>query len=58
VLAHFGLVKSKTDPYQMPRVGMGSKSETIEFSKFLDGMAYYQHELKKILRPVLNPQKA
>ncbi|MCU1295973.1 MAG: polysaccharide deacetylase [Acidobacteriaceae bacterium] len=58
VLAHFGLVKSGSDPYQMPRVGMGSKSESIEFSKFLDGMAYYQHELKKLLRPIVHPQRA
>jgi peptidoglycan/xylan/chitin deacetylase (PgdA/CDA1 family) len=51
VVAHFGLVNERTDPYLMPRIGMGSKSESIEFSKFLDGVAYHQRKLKRLVRP-------
>ncbi len=51
VVAHFGLVNERTDPYLMPRMGMGSKSESIEFSKFLDGVAYHQRKLKRLVRP-------
>jgi peptidoglycan/xylan/chitin deacetylase (PgdA/CDA1 family) len=56
VLAHFGLVKSGTDPYQMPRVGMGSKYESVEISKFLDGIAYYQRAAKTIFAPASPPK--
>jgi peptidoglycan/xylan/chitin deacetylase (PgdA/CDA1 family) len=46
VVASFGLVDIATRPYLMPRIGMGSKSDPIEFSKFLDGVTYYQRKLK------------
>ena len=50
VVASFGLVGNGADPFRLPRIGMGSKSEPIEFSKFLDGVAYYQRKLKTPLR--------
>jgi peptidoglycan/xylan/chitin deacetylase (PgdA/CDA1 family) len=51
VLASFGLVGNGTDPYRLPRMGMGSKSRPVEFSKFLDGAEYYQQKLMTLLRP-------
>jgi peptidoglycan/xylan/chitin deacetylase (PgdA/CDA1 family) len=51
VVAQFGLVNERTNPYLMTRMGMGSKSESIEFSKFLDGVAYYQRKSKTLIRP-------
>jgi peptidoglycan/xylan/chitin deacetylase (PgdA/CDA1 family) len=50
VVASFGMVNNGEDPYLMPRLGMGSKSDPIEFSKFLDGVAYYQRKLGASLR--------
>ncbi len=50
VVASFGLVENGADPFRLPRLGMGSKSDPIEFSKFLDGVAYYQRKLKSSLR--------
>jgi peptidoglycan/xylan/chitin deacetylase (PgdA/CDA1 family) len=50
VVASQGLVDNNADPFRMPRIGMGSKSEPIEFAKFLDGVAYYQGKLKAALR--------
>jgi len=51
VVASFGLVDNGADPFRLPRLGMGSKSDPIEFAKFLDGVAYYQRKLKSSLRP-------
>jgi peptidoglycan/xylan/chitin deacetylase (PgdA/CDA1 family) len=51
VVASFGLVGRDADRFRLPRIGMGSKSEPVEFSKFLDGFAYYQRKLKTFLRP-------
>ncbi|HEX4426387.1 MAG TPA: polysaccharide deacetylase family protein [Terriglobales bacterium] len=50
VVASFGMVSNGADPYRLPRLGMGSKSDPIEFSKFLDGVAYYQRKLAASLR--------
>ena len=51
VLASFGLVDQRADPYGLPRIGMGGKSDPLEFAKFLDGVAYYQRKIKTSLRP-------
>jgi peptidoglycan/xylan/chitin deacetylase (PgdA/CDA1 family) len=50
VVASFGMVDNGGDRFRLPRLGMGSKSEPIEFSKFLDGVAYYQRRFKSLLR--------
>ncbi len=50
VVASFGLVDNHVDKFRLPRIGMGSKSDPIEFSKFLDGVAYYQRKLRWGLR--------
>lgn len=45
VTAEFGMVKSGSDLYQLPRIGMARKSRVEEISKYLDGAAYYQQRL-------------
>jgi peptidoglycan/xylan/chitin deacetylase (PgdA/CDA1 family) len=50
VVASFGMVDNTADRFRLHRIGMGSKSEPVEFSKFLDGVAYYQRKLGASLR--------
>jgi hypothetical protein len=45
VVADFGLVGRRVSPYQIPRIGMGQKSDALEIAKYLDGPAHYQREL-------------
>jgi peptidoglycan/xylan/chitin deacetylase (PgdA/CDA1 family) len=45
VIAEFGMVNSGADRYLLPRIGVARKSKTLEFSKYLDGVAYYQERL-------------
>ncbi|MGC2541497.1 MAG: polysaccharide deacetylase family protein [Candidatus Sulfotelmatobacter sp.] len=42
VIAEFGMVRRGSDRYRLPRIGVTRKSNTPEFSKYLDGFAYYQ----------------
>jgi len=45
VIAQFGMAKRANDRYRLPRIGVARKSGTLEFSKYLDGFAYYQEKL-------------
>jgi len=45
VIAEFGMVNHASDRYRLPRIGVTRKSSTPEFSKYLDGFAYYQEKL-------------
>jgi peptidoglycan/xylan/chitin deacetylase (PgdA/CDA1 family) len=45
VIAEFGMVRRASDPYRMPRIGVARKPRTLEFSKYLDGFAFYQEKL-------------
>ncbi len=45
VIAEFGMVHRASDRYRLPRIGVARKSRTLEFSKYLDGFAYYQEKL-------------
>jgi peptidoglycan/xylan/chitin deacetylase (PgdA/CDA1 family) len=45
VIAQFGMVSRNSDRYRLPRIGVARKSTTLEFSKYLDGFAYYQQKL-------------
>jgi peptidoglycan/xylan/chitin deacetylase (PgdA/CDA1 family) len=49
VMAHFGLVGNQTSPYSLPRMGMARKAKPLDFSKYLDGVAYYQHRLENLI---------
>jgi peptidoglycan/xylan/chitin deacetylase (PgdA/CDA1 family) len=44
VIAEFGMVSHASDRYRLPRIGVARKSNTPEFSKYLDGFAYYQEK--------------
>ena len=48
--AHSGLVSAASDRYALPRIGVATKSKLVEFSKYLDGIDYYQHRLGTWLR--------
>jgi peptidoglycan/xylan/chitin deacetylase (PgdA/CDA1 family) len=50
VTAQFGMVKSGSDQYQLPRIGMTRKASAVEIGKFLDGFAYYQQRVGIRLR--------
>ena len=50
VVADFGLVSRGADPYLLPRIGMALKSRPAEFSKYLDGAAYYRWRLQTVFR--------
>jgi peptidoglycan/xylan/chitin deacetylase (PgdA/CDA1 family) len=45
VIAEFGMVHRSGDRYRLPRIGVARKSGLLEFSKYLDGFAYYQKRL-------------
>lgn len=46
VIAELGMVRSTSDRYQLPRIGMTRKSSAEQISKYLDGFAYYQQKLE------------
>ena len=50
VVAEFGMVRSGSDPYQLPRIGMARKSTAEEVGKFVDGPAYFGHRIRARLR--------
>jgi peptidoglycan/xylan/chitin deacetylase (PgdA/CDA1 family) len=50
VVARFGMVSSGTNPYELPRVGVSGRSDSLSFSKCLDGAEYYQEQLIRSLR--------
>jgi peptidoglycan/xylan/chitin deacetylase (PgdA/CDA1 family) len=45
VTAIAGLVDERNDRYQLPRIGIGPETDTLAFSKTLDGVSYYQQKL-------------
>jgi peptidoglycan/xylan/chitin deacetylase (PgdA/CDA1 family) len=45
VIAEFGMVQRGGHRYRLPRIGVARKSGILEFSKYLDGFAYYQNKL-------------
>jgi peptidoglycan/xylan/chitin deacetylase (PgdA/CDA1 family) len=49
VSADFGMVANSADPYMLPRLGVSGESDTLSFSKYLDGAEYYQVKLQKSL---------
>jgi hypothetical protein len=39
------MVGGNSDPYRLPRIGMGRKVSPEQIAKYLDGFAYYQERL-------------
>ncbi|MGA1985508.1 MAG: polysaccharide deacetylase family protein [Candidatus Sulfotelmatobacter sp.] len=50
VVADFGMITSRTNPYELPRIGVSGCSDALSFSKDLDGAEYYQTRLLRSLR--------
>ena len=50
VIAESGMVRSNSDRYRLPRIGMTRKVSLEQISKHLDGFAYYQERLEAGLR--------
>lgn len=49
VVTSFGMVGKRTDPYQMPRIGISGRSDSLTFAKYLDGAEYYQERFQRLL---------
>jgi peptidoglycan/xylan/chitin deacetylase (PgdA/CDA1 family) len=50
VVASFGMAGKGNDPLQLPRIGIGGKSDLLAFAKYLDGVEYYQARLQSSIR--------
>jgi peptidoglycan/xylan/chitin deacetylase (PgdA/CDA1 family) len=44
-----GMVGPRSDPYDLPRIGVSGRSDVLSFSKHLDGAEYYKSKLKQAL---------
>ena len=55
VVADFGMVTNRADPYQLPRLGVSGRSDPLAFSKNVDGAEYYQIKLQTSLRLCKTP---
>jgi len=47
VVTRFGLAGNGSDPYELPRIGVGGTFDSLHFSKYLDGVEHYQEKLKR-----------
>jgi peptidoglycan/xylan/chitin deacetylase (PgdA/CDA1 family) len=50
VVASFGIAGNRANPFELPRIGVGGKSDALVFAKRLDGAEYYQAKLRGSLR--------
>lgn len=57
VSANFGMVTSGANPFELPRLGVSSRSDSLAFRKSLDGAEYYQSRLQTSLRLPASPRK-
>jgi peptidoglycan/xylan/chitin deacetylase (PgdA/CDA1 family) len=49
VVARFGMASSRANPYELPRIGVSGRSDSLSFCKCLDGAEYYQEQLRRSL---------
>jgi peptidoglycan/xylan/chitin deacetylase (PgdA/CDA1 family) len=49
VLASFGMVAKRSDPYQLPRLGVSGHCDDLTFAKYLDGAEACQMKIQKAL---------
>jgi peptidoglycan/xylan/chitin deacetylase (PgdA/CDA1 family) len=49
VVARFGLVGNRANPYELPRIGVSGKSDDLSFSKDVDGAEFFQGKLAQSL---------
>jgi peptidoglycan/xylan/chitin deacetylase (PgdA/CDA1 family) len=45
-VTRFGMAFTGSDPYELPRMGIAATTDTLSFSKYVDGVEYYQDKLK------------
>ncbi len=50
VVSDFGMAALGTNPYELPRIGVSGRSDSLSFCKELDGAEYYQTRLLRSLR--------
>ncbi len=50
VVANFGMVANRANPYELPRIGVSGRSDALSFAKHLDGVEHYQARLRGLLR--------
>lgn len=50
VVTNFGMTGSEADPYELPRIGIGGRSDFLSFAKYVDGVEQYQDKLSALLR--------
>ena len=55
VVASFGMAGTGTSLFELPRIGVGGKSDTLAFAKHLVGLEYYQAKLQMSLRLLGTP---
>jgi peptidoglycan/xylan/chitin deacetylase (PgdA/CDA1 family) len=51
VVTRFGLVRPGTDPYELPRIGIGGHTDPAIFAKYLDGAEHYQAQVQSRFQP-------
>ncbi len=51
VTAHSGMVSRRSDPYELPRIGVSGRTDGLDFAKHVDGAEYYQAKLQRSMRP-------
>ncbi len=49
VVTRFGMAFNGSNLYELPRMGVSAATDTLSFSKYLDGVEYYQDKLKRSL---------
>jgi peptidoglycan/xylan/chitin deacetylase (PgdA/CDA1 family) len=49
VVTRFEMAFSGSDVYELPRMGISAATDILSFSKYLDGVEYYQHKLRSSL---------
>ncbi len=50
VVTSFGMATRGADLYQLPRMGISGRSDSLSFRKYLDGVEYYQSEFLAAFR--------
>jgi len=46
VVTRYGMVGSRSNPYELPRIGISGETSRLTFAKYLDGAEYYQARLQ------------
>jgi peptidoglycan/xylan/chitin deacetylase (PgdA/CDA1 family) len=50
VVTRYGMVDTRSNPYELPRIGISGRTNRVTFAKYLDGAEYYQSKLQTSFR--------